>query len=79
LTPVADVPAIAGFSVATAYGLANKGVLDFRRLAGRTFVTTESLARFLDSAAPHDPRSNTARTAPAVAARRKASERAWGV
>lgn len=77
LTPAIDVPAIAGFSVAKAYQLAETGELDFRRTAGRTFVTTESLARLLDCAEPYNPRSNSGRTAPAVAARRKATERAW--
>lgn len=77
LTPIADLPAIAGFSAAKGYQLAANRVLDLRRVAGRTFVTTASLTQLLDNAPQHDARANGHRTAAANAARRQAATQAW--
>lgn len=65
---------IAGVSTASLYALESQGRLSFRRLVGRTLVTTESLVRFIDSAEPWTPSD---RGKEARAKRRERASTAW--
>lgn len=53
--PLRQASQIVGVSPATIYKYERDGVLKFRRLAGRTLVTTVSLIRMIDSAEPWQP------------------------
>lgn len=66
---------IVGLSPATLYNLESAGKLDFRRLGGRTLVTTQSLIALVDGAARELPRKE--RTASACAARSSRARAAW--
>ena len=75
LTPLSDVPVIAGFSISTAYSLANSGTLEFAKLGGRTYVRTTSLIAYISTARPYLPDSG--RVAVANRARKRAADDAW--
>ena len=60
---------ILGISPASVYNLEAKGQLAFRRVAGRTVVSVESLAALIDSA---EPWTASDRGATARASRRRA-------
>ncbi|MCO5089874.1 hypothetical protein [Bosea sp. (in: a-proteobacteria)] len=77
LTSIPDFSVITGLSSATAYNSAKSGALELVKLAGRTFIRTETLVAFLASAQPYQP--NTRKTAAATEARRKAAADAWRV
>jgi hypothetical protein len=47
--PLKAAAHVAGVSVASLYALEHKGALRFRRIAGRTVVTTASLAMLIDA------------------------------
>ena len=66
---------IVGLSTASLYNLEAAGRLEFRRLAGRTLVTSESLSRLIDSSQVQAPARD--RTAKAVAARAKRAAASW--
>lgn len=51
---------IAGLSTASLYRYAGEGELSLKRLAGRTFVDTASLAKWLQSAEPWQPSASGA-------------------
>lgn len=61
LLKMLDAARLAGCSRARIYGLAKEGHLSLVKLAGRTLVKTESLARFIDSAQPYVPDGSGAR------------------
>lgn len=77
LIPLLRASEIAGISVASLYKMRREGRLDFRKLAGRTLVTTESLERLIDDAETYrdSARTDNARTARAARAERARS--AW--
>jgi len=64
---------IAGISPASLYKLNEAGRLEFKRLAGRTLVTTESLIALIDSAEPWAPSDRGASGRAARAERARAS------
>ena len=53
--PVSHASEIAGISTTSLYNLNGAGRLEFKRLAGRTLVTTKSLIALLDSAEDWTP------------------------
>lgn len=75
LTPIPDFAVITGLSTGTAYNLAKAGKIEFAKLAGRTYVRTESVIALLASAQPYRP--NTKKTAAATQARKQAAASAW--
>lgn len=75
LTPIPDFSVITGLSTGTAYNLAKAGTIELAKLAGRTFVKTETIVALLASAQPYQP--NTGRTAAATQARKQAAADAW--
>lgn len=75
LTSIPDFVVITGLSAATAYNLAKAGKLEFAKLAGRTFIRTETVIALLASAQRFEP--NTRRTAAATEARKQAAADAW--
>lgn len=68
--PLKIAASIAGLSASSLYRAQNEGQLEFRRLAGRTLVVTDSLKSFLGKAEPWSPSSQ------GQAARTKRRERA---
>jgi hypothetical protein len=68
--PLPRAAEIAGVSPAALYGYEKQGRLTFRRLAGRTLVSTESLIALVDKAEPWTPSTR------GKEARAKRSERA---
>lgn len=53
--PVSRASEIAGVSTTSLYNMNEAGRLEFKRLAGRTLVTTKSLIALLDSAEDWTP------------------------
>lgn len=53
--PLPQASQIAGVSTASLYKYEADGKLEFRRLAGRTLVTTSSLIRLIEGAEPWHP------------------------
>lgn len=53
--PLKAAARVAGVSVASLYALEHKGALRFRRIAGRTVVTTASLAMLIDADEQWEP------------------------
>ncbi|MAN78360.1 MAG: hypothetical protein CML24_14530 [Rhizobiales bacterium] len=53
--PLPRASEIAGISTASLYNMNEAGRLEFKRLAGRTLVTTKSLIALLDSAEDWTP------------------------
>lgn len=74
LLPLKMAADIAGVSPASLYRAQTEGSLEFKRLAGRTLVTTASLVALIDSAEPWVP---SGRGACGRAARAERSRAAW--
>lgn len=75
LTPIPDFAVITGLSTGSAYNLAKTGKVQLAKMAGRTYVRTETIVALLASAQPFTP--NTRRTAAATEARKRAAADAW--
>ena len=74
LLPLKLAAKIAGQPPASLYRAQSEGKLEFKRLSGRTLVTTDSLVRFVDSAEPWTPSD---RGAHGRAARTERARAAW--
>lgn len=72
--PLREAAQIVGLSRASLYKFESDGRLEFRRLAGRTLVATESLILLIDGAEPWtpSPRGDAAR-----AKRKERAQAAW--
>lgn len=74
LLPLKLAAKIAGQSPASLYRAQSAGKIEFKRLSGRTLVTTESLIEFVDSAEPWTPSD---RGSHGRAARAQRARAAW--
>ncbi|UES46827.1 hypothetical protein [Roseibium aggregatum] len=72
--PLTRASEIAGVSTASLYNFESAGRLQFKRLAGRTLVTTESLIALIDSAEDWTPSD---RGSHGRAARTQRARAAW--
>ncbi|WP_417578592.1 hypothetical protein [Pelagibacterium sp.] len=74
LLPIKMAANIAGVSPASLYRAQTDGSIEFKRLAGRTLVTTQSLVAMIDGAEPWTPSD---RGAHGRAARTERARAAW--
>lgn len=74
--PLPIASQVIGLSTATLYNMESAGKIEFRRVGGRTLVTTESLIRLVENAERQAPRVE--RTAKARAARSSCARASWG-
>ena len=73
LLPLVRASEIAGISAASLYSLKDAGRLEFKKLAGRTLVTTKSLIELIETAEPWTPSARGAKGRAARADRARAS------